>query len=97
MADVEDKTILVPSKRVTFHEKAHQDKSIEEDTDSFEANQHRLFKLSVNHELNVHENCGAPSPSPKGPPLIAVPFVCLSDGLARKATPFALSSWVALR
>ena len=28
---------------------------------------------------------------------VAAPFVCLSDGLSRKATAFSLSSWVALR
>jgi hypothetical protein len=98
MADAAKKTIIVPSKRVTFHDNVHQDESIKDDTNSFEAlQQHRLSKISVNHESEVHENCGDTSPSQKGPSVISVPFVCLSDGLAQKATPFALSSWVALR
>lgn len=98
MADAAKKTIIVPSKRVTFHENVYQDESIEDAANSYEAlRQHGLSKASVNHESEVHENCSDTSPSQKGPPLISVPFVCLSDGLAQKATPFALSSWVALR
>lgn len=96
-AKVVKKKIISPTKRVSFHEKIDHDENAEEDTKSPEGYQSKPSEL-VNRESEVKKKSGENSSSAaQESPIISVPFVCLSDGLARKATPFDLSSWVALR